>query len=234
MSEHPYHIAVVEDEPSLLHDLCDYLSCRGFRASAAADAAALDAILASDPADLVLLDVNLPDEDGFSVARRLRNSSATGIVMLTCRGDLEDRLTGLDYADAYLVKQTDLREIEATIRSVLRRLQDAASKSTAAAVGWTLDCVASELITPAGTTIKLTASEAALLELLMATPGSSSSRDEICLGLGRELKDEPDRSIDSLIKRLRKKVEAAEGMVLPVSLVYGVGYTFSARGMVRR
>ncbi len=128
MSEISSHIILVDDEEDLREPTAAYLSDQGLDVSEADGGRALDAILASKPADLVVLDVTMPEEDGFSIARRLRATGhPIGIIMLTARRDVIDRVVGLELgADDYVMKPFEPRELLARIRSVLRRLSDGA------------------------------------------------------------------------------------------------------------
>lgn len=118
----PSHIIVVDDEPDLRESVAAYFRIHGFDVSEAADGLSLDRLLASTRADAILLDVNMPGEDGFSIARRLRDSTAAAIIMLTARSDLIDRVVGLELgADDYVAKPFELRELLARVRAVLRR-----------------------------------------------------------------------------------------------------------------
>ena len=119
-------ILVVDDEPDLRRPVVEYLQMEGFDAQEADGGAALDALLAERPADLVILDVNMPGEDGFSIARRLRAAGPIGIIMLTAKTGLVDRVVGLEIgADDYVAKPFDLRELLARVRAVFRRLHAA-------------------------------------------------------------------------------------------------------------
>lgn len=116
------HIIVVDDEPDLRESVAAYFRMNGFVVSEAGDGLSLDQVLLSTSADAILLDVNMPGEDGFSIARRLRDSTAAAIIMLTARSDLIDRVVGLELgADDYVAKPFELRELLARLRAVLRR-----------------------------------------------------------------------------------------------------------------
>ncbi|HYE00325.1 MAG TPA: response regulator transcription factor [Alphaproteobacteria bacterium] len=228
-------IIVVEDEVDLRSDLVEYLAECGFDAVGAADGRELDGALAAGGADIVLLDVNLPGEDGFKIAARLRQTSRTGIVMLTARSSSVDRVIGLELgADAYLVKPVDFRELEAQIRALLRRLSMEAPVRPApepppppSAAGWSFDSVGWRLTTPGGVAVTLTAAEFRFLSLLVAQPGEPVSRREIAKMLDSRDWTAGSRSIDSLVRRLRTKVES-HGAALPVQAVHGIGYVFTA------
>ncbi|WP_342760727.1 response regulator transcription factor [Azospirillum thermophilum] len=115
-------IVVVEDEADLRDDLVEYLERCGYEVRGAASGSELDAVLEQGTADVIILDVNLPDEDGFSIARRIRTASNAAIIMLTARSSLIDRVIGLELgADVYLVKPVNFREVEAQIKALLRR-----------------------------------------------------------------------------------------------------------------
>ena len=224
-------IWVVEDEPSLRVDLVDYLEAHNYAAFGCATAAEFRANLAEQGTpDIVLLDVNLPDGNGFDLARELRTRSTCGIVMLTMRSAADDRVEGLESgADAYLVKHASLREIEATLRSVQRRLES--TKPVAAepaADTWLFQPVLWQLLTPTGAVVKLTGSEVAFLTALIERAGKPCPRDEIVRMLARPSLRIEDRSIDALVRRLRRKIAEISGGDVPIKMVYGVGYSFAA------
>lgn len=236
------HIVVVEDETSLRADLVEYLSACGHDVVGCGDAIALDVTLAKKPADILILDVNLPGEDGFSIAKRLREQSEVGIIMLTARGVNVDRVVGLEIgADVYLVKPIELRELEAQVRTLARRLKVQPSAPAAAAVaapapapvGWVYDQVAWALVSPAGAALKLTANERVFINLLVERPGEPVSRADIFRALGKREWDVGDRSVDSMVRRLRAKGEEALGHPLPIEAVHGTGYAFAAPVTVR-
>lgn len=227
------HIIVVEDEPSLRIDMVDYLLAHGYTAVGCATAAAFRAELARNgPPDLVLLDVNLPDANGFALARELRETSACGIVMLTMRSAPGDRVEGLESgADAYLVKHSSLRETEATVRSVLRRLtQQAAATAPAAPAGegWAFRPLEWQLRAPNGAEIKLTGSEVAFVAALVEKAGKPCTREEIQRALARPNQRSDDRAIDAMVRRLRRKIVEQAHEEAPIKMIYGIGYSFSA------
>lgn len=241
-------IVVVEDETSLRADLVEYLSACGHGVVGCADGMALDAALARQSADILILDVNLPGEDGFSIAKRLREHSDIGIIMLTARGVNVDRVVGLEIgADVYLVKPVELRELEAQVRTLARRLKvqpsgacapaapaaAVAAAAPSAASGWVYDQVAWALIAPNGAALKLTANERVFVNLLVERPGEPVSRSDIFRALGKREWDVGDRSVDSMVRRLRAKGEEALGHPLPIEAVHGTGYAFAAVVTVR-
>jgi two-component system OmpR family response regulator len=230
-------IAIVEDEASLRADVVEYLSACGHDALGCGDGRALDQVLADKPVDIVILDVNLPGEDGFSIAKRLRDQSDVGIIMLTARNVGIDRVVGLEIgADVYLVKPVELRELEAQIRTLSRRLKlfppcaPAAPRAvtTAGQSGWAYDAVGWTVLAPDGQSVKLTANERVFLSLLVERPGEPVSRDDIFKALGKRQWDPSDRSVDSMVRRLRAKAQDALGCDLPIEAVHGTGYAFAA------
>jgi len=225
-------IAVVEDEQSLRADLVEYLGACGHHVVGCEDGVALDRALADGDVDIIILDVNLPGENGFAIASRLREQSSVGIIMLTARGLNVDRVVGLELgADVYMVKPVELRELEAQVRSLSRRLGApvlAVAAAPAPADGWVYDQLAWALVSPSGARIKLTANERTFVTLLVAKPGEPVSRDEVMRALGKRAWDPTDRSVDSMVRRLRAKGEAIDAGGLPIEAVHGTGYAFTA------
>ncbi|MBF0325855.1 response regulator transcription factor [Magnetospirillum moscoviense] len=229
-------IAIVEDETSLRADVVEYLSACGHEALGCGDGRELDAVLADKPVDIVILDVNLPGEDGFSIAKRLRDHSDVGIIMLTARNVGIDRVVGLEIgADVYLVKPVELRELEAQIRTLSRRLKlfppcaPTVSRTASPSLsGWAYDAVGWTVLAPDGQSVKLTANERVFVSLLVEQPGEPVSRDDIFKALGKRQWDPSDRSVDSMVRRLRAKAQDALGCELPIEAVHGTGYAFAA------
>jgi two-component system, OmpR family, response regulator len=230
-------IAVVEDEGSLRADLVEYLGASGHCVVGCVDGRALEGALTEHPIEIVILDVNLPGESGFTIAGRLREHSGIGIVMLTARNLAVDRVVGLELgADVYLVKPVELRELEAQVRALARRLATppaVAPADTSPAGSWVYDLLAWTLVAPDGAVIKLTGSERIFLSLLAVCPGEAVSRTDIFTALGKRSWDPADRSVDSLVRRLRAKGEEVTGVPVPIEAVHGVGYAFAAPLMTR-
>jgi two-component system OmpR family response regulator len=222
-------ILVVEDEPRLRADLVDFLGLSGFAATGAATAADLRAVLAGGEAPaIIVLDVGLPDGNGFDLAAEIRQSHDCGIIMLTALGDSDDRIRGFESgADIYLVKGSTLREIEAAIRSLLRRTGVAPSAPDKID-SWFLDGAGWLLTAPNRQTVKLTATEFAFLNLLCGRVGNVCTRDELVAITARPGSQFDDRHLDAVVSRLRRKIEQGTGFPIPLQVVYGVGYTFTA------
>jgi two-component system phosphate regulon response regulator OmpR len=240
-------IIVCDDEPDLREAVAEYLARRGFDVRRAEDAAMLRRLLAERAADLVVLDISMPGEDGLSLARALRAESDIGIVMLTAAGDVVDRVVGLEVgADDYIAKPVDLRELLARLRAVLRRREataqvlSAAPQPAAAApaapaqpetrrvrMGRTwLDLDQRRLTGPDGAEIPLGPSEFALLRAFAERPNRVLTRETL-LDLAHPRGEEHfDRSIDVRIARIRRKVEAVPDRPAVIKTVRGAGYVF--------
>ena len=245
----PVHIAVLDDEIDITTLLAGYLESRGYRVSQVHGGGALLRLMAADPPALVLLDLGLPGEDGFSIARQLREHWHCGLVIVTGRGDAVDKVVGLEVgADDYVTKPFDLRELLARINAVLRRVApaDAGAHSAshasvapiaaaAAAVpsrhrfaGWELDTAARRLVAPRGGEVALTGGEFDLLSAFARHPGRVLSRDFL-LETTRGRDAAPfDRTIDVQVGRLRKKIEADAEDPQIIKSVRGAGYILVA------
>jgi DNA-binding response OmpR family regulator len=230
------HIAVVDDEVEITTLLADYLQRHGYRVTPLHDGASLMALMPADPPALVLLDLGLPGEDGFSIARHLREHWRCGLVIVTGRGDSVDKVVGLEVgADDYVTKPFDLRELLARIKAVLRRLtpDDAAAPDPGSAstsrgklrfAGWLLDTAARQLTSPQGQSVALTSGEFDLLCAFALHAGRVLSRDFLLEHTrGREA-GPFDRTIDVQVGRLRKKLEADAEDPQLIKSVRGAGY----------
>ena len=196
-----------------------------------------------DPADVVILDLILPGEDGLEIARSLRAKSDVGIIMLTAKGDVVDRIVGLEVgADDYLAKPFDERELLARLRSVLRRrattggrggttarAPEAAGSEPVRALfeGWQLDLEVPTLIDPDGNDVSLTAAEHRLLSALVRRAKRVLSRDQLLDIVSGRDRHPFDRSIDVLIVALRQKIERQQKPPRIIKTVRGAGYVFA-------
>jgi two-component system phosphate regulon response regulator OmpR len=231
-------LIVVDDEPDLREMIAEYLGKCGFVVRTLADGQDLDAHLLDEPPDLLILDVNLPGEDGFAIARRVRARSSVPILMLTAASDTIDQVVGLELgADEYVIKPFDLRVLRARIQAVLRRtervrdpppqhLKAACSPSRVSFGHLLLDLDACRLARPDGTELEISASEFALLAAFARNPNRILSRERL-LDLARGRGSEPfDRSIDVRIARIRRKVERDPDKPELIRTMRGAGYMF--------
>jgi two-component system phosphate regulon response regulator OmpR len=238
----PLHVLIVDDEPRIRTMLRRYLVEEGFKVSDAADGAAMRAVLEREPVNLLLLDIVMPGEDGLTLARHVRQRSDIPIIMLTGKGDLIDRVVGLESgADDYITKPFELREVLARIRTVMRRAgprpAPAAAAPASAATAesgdtllfqdWHLDLARRELRKATGTPVPLTAGEFELLCVFARHPNRVLSRDQLMdLVKGRNWAAY-DRAIDTQVGRLRKKIESDPGNPALIKTVRGGGYVFA-------
>jgi DNA-binding response OmpR family regulator len=228
-------ILVVEDEPSLRGDLVEYLSMRGFACDGVGTARELRAALQQQnlPA-IVILDVGLPDGSGFDLASEIRAASDCGIIMLTALGEADDRIRGFESgADIYLVKHSSLREIEATVQSLMRRLQDPQNRAVNRQPDqWLLNRTTWHLVAPNRSEVKLTATELAFIGALVDKAGQPCSREELAQLLARPQTNWDNRHLDAVVNRLRRKIKDYAQIEAPIRMIYGRGYAFSAPAKV--
>lgn len=220
----PLHVLLLEDDELLRdHVLLPRLRQFGFEVTATGRAAELDKHLSQRRPDIVLLDVGLPDRDGFEVARQLRAEAPDiGIVMLTGRAEGADHVRGLsEGADAYLSKPVDLDVLVSTLHSLARRLHAPRPGTTG---NWHLDADGWCLISPSGSMVALTKTERRLLEALIEKPNQVVSRDALISRLTADVYDFDTHRLDSLIHRLRGKVMRVAHTQLPLNAVHGEGY----------
>jgi DNA-binding response OmpR family regulator len=219
----PLVVVLLEDDEGLRERiLAPELRTYGFVVHTAAHPSTLDEVLGSHRVDVVVLDVGLPDEDGFSIVRRLRSKPSLGLVLLTARTEHEDRIRGLnDGADAYLSKPVPVSVLAATVRSVARRLP---SPSLSAAPDWTLADGGWILRTPTGKTVALTSHERTVIGALMARRGLPVERETIIGLLTEEAHDFDPHRLEMTVHRLRTKVVRASDEVLPLRAVRARGY----------
>jgi DNA-binding response OmpR family regulator len=230
-------IVVVDSDGEFRQGLVSQLRQRQFDTAGAADAASLYRDLAARPCDAVVLDPDLPGENGYSVATYLRDSNRVGIVMLSREASLERRLECLaSGADACLPKPVDLRELVATLANMnyrVTRRQQSAPPADNASDNWTLLAHNWQLIAPTGTCIALTACECSLLSLLVEREGAAVSRREIVTAFGHDYRHYDERRLEAIVSRLRRKLEPHQGASKPLQTAHGYGYAFTASATVR-
>lgn len=232
----PLKICVVEDEADLRDELVESLQEAGFDVRGFTASRELYSSLLLTPCDIVVLDVGLPGEDGFSIAERLHAMGSLGIIMLTARCHTEDQVRGLLHgADVYLVKPTDLRVLHATIISLARRLKDEAKSSqnmispsaSEQSMTWRLAADGWTLLTPQGAALPLTGQERSFIQYMLQREGQAVAREELAAVISDNPYEYDLHRLESLVSRLRKKA-AMHGIHLPLRAVRGAGYLFSA------
>lgn len=225
-------ILVVDDDHDIVRLVQAYLEQAGFHVVCAYDGATALQSLHTQPPDLIVLDLMLPDRDGLELARGLRSDPITTlipIIMLTARIDDTDRIVGLELgADDYISKPFNPREVVARVRAVLRRTAGAATPPLRLSHGAILLDLDAHQATVAGIPIELTRTEFDLLALLLRNPGHAFTRSELIeQGLGYAYAG-MERTVDSHIKNLRRKIELPTVVAPLIETVYGIGYRLRA------
>jgi two-component system, OmpR family, response regulator len=237
----PAHILVVDDDPAVRELLRECFELDGYKVSEASNGKDLAAHMAAGTVHLITLDIGLGGENGFDIARQVRAGANVPIVMITGKGDMVDRVVGLELgADDYITKPFHVREVQARVRAVLRRyevglaVRPAGADATAGQAGerlafggWILDLQRRELVSEAGARQELTTAEFNMLEMFLRRPSRVLSRDNIMDLLKGHEWSPFDRSIDSLIVRLRRKIEPEPDTPRLVKTVRGVGYVLA-------
>lgn len=223
-------ILLVDDEPALIKALKFNLEKEGFAVITAADGREALAKAESESPALIVLDVMLPEVDGFEVCRRLRRTSAVPIIMLTAKGEEIDRVVGLEIgADDYLTKPFSLRELTARINALLRRVRfdsDAAKPKSVFACGELQVDLDKHKVSVSGRQAELTTKEFDLLKLLLTNAGRVFTRDQLLNQVWGYDYFGGTRTVDVHIRRLREKIERDPGAPEYILTAWGIGYTF--------
>ena len=232
------HVFVVDDEPAAREMVGDYLKMHGYRVTLCDGGASLRKCLRQGDPDLIVLDLNMPEEDGLSIVRDLKSRSSVPVIMLTATASPIDRVVGLELgADDYIAKPCELRELVARVRSVLRRSAAAASgaggpprtEPVRFGTKW-LDFEARVLRDEGGIEHPLTTSEFNLLKAFAEHPRRVLTRERLLDLANARDPDAFDRAIDVRITRIRKKVEPDPNRPRIIKTVRGAGYVFSPEG----
>lgn len=228
------HILIVDDEVEILELIKRFLESHGYRCSLAKNGRQMEKAIESSNIDLIVLDLMLPGEDGLVLCRKLRHYSDLPVIMLTAMGDETDRIIGLEMgADDYLAKPFNPRELSARIKAVLRRSQSLpisnqhVEQGVLNFEGWSFDTANRELTSCENVVISLSTAEYELLMAFIEHPHRVLSRDQLLdLARGRE-SQLFDRSIDTLVSRLRRKLEQDPKAPKIIKTVWGGGYIFT-------
>ena len=230
-------ILVCDDEPHIREMVGEFLSERGYETQEAEDAGALLKIIDNEGTDVVILDINMPGDDGLTALRNLRETSNVPVIMLTAATEIVDRVVGLEMgADDYLGKPVDLRELEARIKAALRRtpagqnttrsLRERNLNNLQQVGTCRLDIDGAKLFDAEENEIPITAMEFSLLKVFCENRGRTLNRDQL-LDQAHDRGWEPyDRSIDLRISRLRRKIEKNPSKPEAIKTIRGVGYLF--------
>lgn len=210
-------ILVVDDDPELRDLMSAFLEGQGFAVETAQDAPALYRLLEAAPADVIVLDLMMPGEDGLSVLRKLRGTNCPPVLMLSAMGDDQDRIIGLEVgADDYLAKPCNPRELLARIRALLRRGKPPAGDAEMRPIGrQRLDLVRREIIAEDGHSVPLSDAEFRVLIALLDRPRRVVSRDQLIEATRGHDSEVFDRAVDVTISRLRRKL-AQPGLIRTV------------------
>ena len=231
MSSERATLLVVDDDSEIRELIQAYLAKQGYHVICAEDAPAMDEVLATSSVDLILLDLMLPGEDGLSIAKRLRASCNTPIIMVSAQGEEVDRIVGLEIgADDYIGKPFNPRELLARIRAVMRRNTAPDVDRRVVEFGaFSLDLNAHRL-TEGNRTVALTSGEYDLLSVLVQFPNKVLDRDRIVELLSSGQRSPFDRSVDVRVTRLRSKIEPDPSAPCYIRTVWGKGYMFCPGG----
>lgn len=221
---HEWRVLVVEDEQKIAALLCDYLQQAGFSTHWISDGDEVVGWIRQNAPDIVLLDVMLPGTDGLTLCKDIRGFSSVPIIMVTARVEEIDRLLGLELgADDYVCKPFSTREVVARVKAIMRRVSAQQADTADSYRGLKVN-VEGHAITYAGDTIVLTPVEFRILELLVRQPGRVHSRSALIDKMYTDGRVVSDRTVDSHVKNLRKKLVSATGDKDWIRSVYGIGY----------
>ncbi|MDE1146973.1 MAG: response regulator transcription factor [Azospirillaceae bacterium] len=228
-------VVLVEDDTDLRELLAQCLSSQGLSVATAGSGLELYRHIAKEPADIVILDIGLPDQDGYAIASFLRANTNMGLIILTARSRVDDRLKGFTSgADLYFVKPVDCRELAMAAVNLARRvgtqpengeMQPAPAPSAEA---WVLDNARWAIQSPRGLPVRLTAKEFDLVMALTQEPGRAVDRTALLDMLDYANTVQGSRGLDALVSRIRRKIESAVGEPFPIQTVHAKGYLFSA------
>lgn len=226
-----HHVLIIEDDRVSRMRLAAYLRSMGYRVSEAEDAEQMQSIIDNDPAELLLVDINLDGKDGLTITREQRAQSRVGIILLTARDDQVDKIVGLEMgADDYVTKPFDKRELAARVKNLLARIDDIGQApekpdSIDTFGPWRFDRIRRRLVS-INKTEDLTRSEYDLMRVFADHPGLTLGRARLAELVGRKNVAASDRAIDVLVGRLRKKIETDPASPDWILTMHGEGYVF--------
>lgn len=221
-------VLLVEDDKDLRDSVLEWLELDGMQITAVGNAAEFYQALAKSSFQVAVIDVGLPDQDGYVLAKYVRTNTSMGVIILTARSAIEDKLKGYHSgADFYLVKPVDCRELSAVIVSIALRVQKPGAEVAEVQDRWTISVTQWELRFAQDKQIALSLKELMFLELLASKPGLPVQKRTILTKLYQRDDYHSSRSLDSLVRRLRAKVVSQTGVDIPIRTVHSVGYCFA-------
>ncbi len=223
-------VVIVEDDQDLRESIIRFLSMAGVAAEGVGSVLEFYESVVTRNFDVAVVDVNLPDQSGFTLADYLRRNSDLGIIIITARDGMEDRVRGYGAgADLYLVKPVNMPELAAAIVNLARRRHERTAGVIAPPLGetWTLERASWTLVSPRGVRILLSGQERTLVKCLAEGEGESVARADLCTVLGYDEAGGDSRALDSIVQRLRRKIESTTGRPAPLESGYRRGYGFS-------
>ena len=216
-------VLVIEDEADLQEALVTYLNIEGFTADGVSSLSAASQWIRTHQFDVLILDLGLSDGDGLQWLVQNEMLRQKGVIITTARGDSKQRIEGIrSGADVYLVKPIQLEELASLVSNLMRRIQaPTLPQWTLSKMNWTLN-------SPTGVSVKLTHSEAVLLQKMADHPGQAIARQDLVISLGHNPETYDFRRMEILVRRLRNKIRDALGDELPLETVHKVGYAFTS------
>lgn len=224
-------VVLVEDDPDLCETLVEFLTLSGMEVTGVNCGLEFYKVMGKNNFSVAVLDVGLPDQSGYVLAEYVRRNYAMGIIILTAHGEAEERLKGYESgADVYMVKPIDCRELASAIKNLTSRIVRIRPDISPPADdgSWQLNTKTWTLLSPNNETIPLTAKEMQFISSLAKSCGEMTRRQHLLTELGYGDDEYANRAMDSLVRRLRRKIETATSAQPPIKTAYTGGYSFSA------
>jgi len=222
-------VIIVEDDIDLRDSLVEFLTLDGHRVVGVGSCLEFYRAISESHYSIAVIDVGLPDQSGFVLAEYIRKNTSMGVIILTARDSVDDRLRGYDTgADQYLVKPVECRELAAVLTNLKSRLMGVHPATPSHPCIWQLDRRMWRLLTPKGDPVPLTPKEMHFITCLAEAACNPVSRGALLTALNYRDDEYARRAMDSLIRRLRRKIETVSGKPQPVKTIHNIGYCFSA------
>ena len=233
MTDSPINILLVEDDQDLRETISRFLRFAGYKVTSASNAKEFYHCLALDSFDIAVIDIGLPDESGLVLAESLRKTSDIGIVMLTARAEIDDRVQGYAVgADLYLIKPVVMVELAAAIKSIAKRRSERLTIPPVPSHSWLLECATWQLVSPQGVVIELTGKEFDFLLLLAKAKGNPVNRKDLAEALHYPDDFYAGRALDNLVRRIRNKIRKQTGKDNLIHTFHSLGFCISTDVLV--